>query len=468
MHQHRHGSLPLRGTDHVPRSPSTEGRFGRLFRKLPPFGPPDDLLSALAASMREPAPNPGTQFDNPDIPAGFTFLGQFLDHDITFDRTSSLERQNDPDALINFRTPKYDLDSVYGAGPANSPQLYDAADPDKLLLDRAEGPEDVPRNSQGTAIIGDPRNDENLIICQLQIAFIKLHNAMVDHVRGLGRPPGRVFEEAQRSTQWHYQWMVVHDFLPRTVGQDVVDSVLERPGKGKGPFKTNLTFYEPKKNAFMPVEFSVAAYRFGHSQIRPGYLINAQGGAALFQAQAGETNLNGGRPLTPKLKIDWHHFFDIPGDSTVPQRSRQIDTLLSGPLFTLPASVVAPPDPIVSLAERNFLRGKALGLPSGQQVAAEMGATVLSNAELEMPSDPGWQDQAPLWFYVLKEAKLQKNGRRLGEVGARIVAEVFVGLLAEDPFSFLRLRPDFRPEPPIAQSAGTFNMGHLLKFAGAA
>lgn len=122
----------------------------------------------------------------------------------------------------------------------------------------------------------------------------------------------------------------------------------------------------------------------------------------------------------------------------------------------------------MSLAERNFLRGKVLGLPSGQHVAAEMGATVLSNAELEMPTDPRWQDQAPLWFYVLNEAKLQHDGRRLGEVGARIVAEVFVGLLVEDPFSFLRLRPNFRPEPPVAPSAGTFNMGELLRFAGAA
>src|SRR5207249_2214224 len=170
--------------------------------------------------------------------------------------------------------------------------------------------------------------------------------------------------------------------------------------------------------------------------------------------------------IPPALMMDFRFFYEV-DDRLTPQRARRIDSRLSLPLFTLPASVVPPPDPHVSLAERNLLRGKHLGLPSGQAVARAIGVPVLSNQDLGL-GDAGWGGQAPLWYYVLKEAELTQGGERLGSVGARIVVEVFLGLLASDPTSYLRLGALFRPQAPIAAVPGRFGMADLLRFAGAA
>lgn len=454
-----HGSFEQRGMKVVTKDRNAEGRFGLMFKHLKPYAPPRELLQSLAASMLQPA-GPVKSVENPNVPAGYTFFGQFIDHDITRDEKSDLEKQQDPDGLKNFRTPIFDLDSVYGGGPTVRPDLFDGP---KLRLSNQNGFEDLLRGPDGIAQIGDHRNEENLIIAQLQIAMIRFHNAMVDHVQKSGTPANQVFQAAQQLAQFHYQWAVLTDFMVRTCGADVVDSVLKKPS-GNAPIRADLKFYKPQKTPFMPVEFSVAAYRFGHSQIRPGYRINNARGAAFFQPEAGDANLNGFRPIPPDLKIDWRFFFNIPGSDTAPQLSMLMDTKLSGPLFDLPFG-----DPPKSLAERNLLRGHALGLPSGQAVAEKMGVPPLSNEELGIPADPGWETQAPLWFYILKEAELQREGgHSLGQVGGRIVAETLVGLLAENKNSFFRLGPTFQPEPPIAPARGTFTMGDLLRFAGAA
>lgn len=466
----KHGA-PLRGIELVTKDRALEGRFGLMFKRLPAFNPPDELLNGLAATMAEVG-----AANNPEILAGFTFLGQFIDHDLTLDTTPLSQQQQDPDALTNFRSARYDLDSVYGGSPTERPELYDPNDPDKLLIDGLDDPikpDDVPRQSDGKAIIGDPRNDENLIVCQLHVAFMKFHNALVDHVREQGSVAADgVFEEAQRLCRWHFQWMVVHDFLPHVVGQDMVGQVLEE--RDSEPAKVKLDFYEPEDTdmPMMPVEFAVAAYRFGHSMVRGAYRVNDTNVPAIFGAEPNDTNLNGSRPIPPALEIVWKFFFAIPGldppdpEDPPPNQARLIDSKLSGPLFTLPSSVVPPPDVLVSLAQRNLLRGKRLGLPSGQRIARQMGVAALSNQQLGLGNESGWKREAPLWFYILKEAELQQGGVRLAAVGGRIVAEVFLGLLKLDDNSYLSNDPSFRPAPPIAREDGQFLMGDLLKFAG--
>lgn len=224
--QRSHGTQ-TRGLDLVPQAPSYVGRFGRMFRSLATFRQPDELLERLANSMHE---NTNSSPDNLNIPSGYTYLGQFVDHDITFDPSSNLQRMNDPEGLVNFRTPRFDLDSLYGSGPADEPFQYDEnSGGTKLLIGKGRhtgnaevaagtvtADDDLPRNEQGRALIGDPRNDENTIVSQLHLTFLKLHNKFVDQVSAEQGLTGEdLFKEAQKLTRWHYQWVVVHDFLER-------------------------------------------------------------------------------------------------------------------------------------------------------------------------------------------------------------------------------------------------------------
>ena len=429
---------------------------------------PDDFLQDLASGMHQPD---GELDDNEAIPAGYTYFGQFVDHDITFDPVSSLQRINDPDALENFRTPRFDLDSVYGSGPGDEPFQYDrdSIDGVKLLVGKGRdvntgettSEDDLPRNAQGIALIGDPRNDENIIVSQLQLAFIKLHNKFVDQISGsTGLTGGELFKEAQRLTRWHYQWIVVHDFLDRTVGPDIVGQILRADQHGVS--RVENRFYRPKVAPYMPVEFSVAAYRFGHSQVRPSYFINERGVPELpifSQAEdPGELEDFHGRRFLPKdWTISWSFFFPIPG-ANPPQLSQKIDTKLAAGLFKLPGE----PAERESLPLRNLQRGRALSLPSGRRVAHALG---LPEEQKLNASDLGFSDPAPLWYYILREADVKSGGQRLGPVGGRIVAEVLLGLLAGDPLSWINVSPDWQPEIPDADGDGKITLADLLKFA---
>ena len=478
-----HGQLYLR--DQVPpRSTGyDQGKFGRLFPSLPPFASDNPTvrqnllelgkLGGLmdAGDVAPPAdpltPNPKNK-DNPTQTAGFTFLGQFLDHDLTSDPTSSLERQKDPESITNFRTPAFELDSVYGAGRAASPHLYDQSAPgaNKMLIDAA-APKDLPRNSQNVAVIGDPRNDENLIISQLHLAMLKFHNAVVDHVTASGiTNPNEAFDEAQRLVRWHYQWIIIHEFLPRTVGQTLVNDIL----------KNGRKFYDWRNAPFIPVEFSVAAYRFGHSQVRPGYIANFNGNtgggefrahlfnAALDPNDPDPNDMRGGKRASRRF-VDWPTFFDLGDNKFKP--NKRIDTKLSTTLFALPFTGPNLPTNPSSLAQRNLLRHLTFSLPSGQRVARAMEITPLSATDLADLKPLGFDTRTPLWFYILKEAELKRDGKTLGPVGGRIVAEVFLGVLHGDSMSYLRQDPDWTPTLPGAQ-ANDFKMADLLRFAGVA
>ncbi len=428
-----------------------EARFGVMFKDLGAYGPPDGLLRDLAAQMGETA---GAPLDNPGVPAGDTFFGQFIDHDMTLDRTPMPEQQLDPKGLTNFDSPFFDLGSVYGGGPGTDPGMYEPDGKHLRVTRTAEGVDDLPRRADGTAILGDARNDENLILAQLHLLFLKFHNRCLD-LRLAG-----TLAEAQRLTRWHYQWAIVHDFLVNVAGSDVVARFL--PGT---PPIVRREFYKPVNptRPMMPIEYSVAAYRFGHSMVRAGYTLNSAGGAPMFDPV--QPDLRGSRPLPAALQIEWWRFFPVPGAPAGPRnQARLIDGKLAIPLLNLPPTVVS--DPMVSLAERNLVRGKRLGLPAGQDVARAMGVVPLSNDELGMP-DPrhaGWAGKAPLWFYVLREAEIRQAGRRLGPVGGRIVTEVILGILNCDQNSFLRARTPFRPAAPIAPR-GPFTMGDFAAFA---
>jgi Animal haem peroxidase len=439
-----HGVGDPRGCDIAIRSGrDKEARFGVMFKRLPAFNPPDALLSALAVKMNDgKAPlddvkNSDVAFDNPDIPSGFVYFGQFVDHDMTHDTTPLTQQKQDPRGMTNFDSPKFDLDSVYGKGPTGSPELYDPAKPGYMLLNVHDDLVDLPRDSVGAAYLGDPRNDENLIVAQLQTVFLRLHNKH--------RDAGKTFEQAQQQVRWTYQYLIVNDYLPRIIGQDVVNSLIRR--RGTGPIQFTGKYYLPRNvnKPYMPIEYAGAAYRFGHSMIRAEYEMQDGHTVPIF-GQDGYEDLRGNRPIPATLWADWNYFFDIPGMDAPDDRnmSRLIDTQLSLPLYKLPPTVVAPTkDAIIALAERNLLRGKRLGLPAGQDVAAAMGVPPLTNAQLGL-TEPGWNGKAPLWFYVLKEAELL-GGRKLGPVGGRIVGEVILNILAMDKSSYFNANPSFSP-----------------------
>ena len=269
----------VRGSSLARTSLLFSGPFGRMFRALPPadFGINDDAsqaaLMALGKLMVSPpdAPKDGSDPEESGLPAVFTYFGQFVDHDLTFDPASSLQKQNDPDALVDYRTPRFDLDNLYGRGPDDQPYLYSDGRLFNLggaLSGAAANPgaRDLPRSNANPAraIIGDPRNDENTIVSQFQGLMHRFHNSIATS------NPDWTFAQVQQEVRFHYQWVILHDFLPRVVHESVLRHVLVQSEDG-GALEIRLKFYEAKSEAFMPLEFSAAAYRFGHSMVRPGY-----------------------------------------------------------------------------------------------------------------------------------------------------------------------------------------------------
>lgn len=454
-----HGELRPRGLQQPPpRTVSYEGRFGRLFRDLAPAVFDDSDLHALAETMRDrgvPTWDPSAsrlEGDNEHLPAGYTYLGQFIDHDLTFDPSSAVTQEEDPFGLLNFRTPRYDLDSLYGSGPIVHPFLYEKrSDPPRLLLEpNAAGQPDVPRNFHQSALTGDPRNDENKIVSQLQVLFAQLHNRFLDEVGADASVSAEQrWVEARRRLRWHYQWIIVHDFLRKLIGDELLGSLYVVDGN-KADIR--LRSYRARVHAYMPVEFSGAAFRFGHSMLRPTYLVNDRiGSHPLFvSGNPGPTDdLTGGSRLPVDWDVEWKHFFEM--GERVPQPSRLINTLISEPVFDLPHQQG-------SLPFRNMKTGVRLELPSGQDVARELGIEVLSTAELNGTPDP-----TPLWFYVLKEAEQRAEGLMLGPTGARIVAETLLGMLVTDRNSFISTNPEWQPSVP--QVGEHLEMADLIRFA---
>src|ERR1700722_16179887 len=236
----------------APLAPTT---YGRMFPELPSFEADEEFLYALGRAGG--LCDCGDVEDTPDSPAdaaaGWPIFGQFVAHDITAER-STLRAHTNTAELRNARSPKLNLETLYGDGPTGHPFLYQRDDPAKFLL----GPADIQRNAEGTAVIGDPRNDSHMLISQLHLAVLKAHNTFVDDARLTGVPNDHVFDQAAQQLRWHYQWVVLHEFLPTLVGPVLADQVLK-----EGPH-----YFRPGRDAFIPLEFADAAYRYGHSQIR--------------------------------------------------------------------------------------------------------------------------------------------------------------------------------------------------------
>lgn len=528
--------VPGAGAEAEQASTPFDYLFGDLAAQFPAAHLPGDpaqvttALETLGLALAEaPGPdgNPPGQVGNSTIPPVYTYWGQFIDHDIT----ANTDRQNSVtdltiqpvqpvppgqvrEGLRNLRQPALNLDSVYGDGPSfgggPATGLYDGPalrigevaqvndDGSPIRGDHVTpaGDErhDLPRTGTA-ALLGDARNDENLIVAQFHVAFLRFHNAVLDWVRaqppenGYQRDDPALFTRARNLVRWHYQWLVVHDFLQTVALPGTADKVL---------LGGNRLFAPRHGEVYMPLEFSVAAYRFGHSMVRAAYDYNRNFGRPGVVIPSAPFRLifnftGSGRPqpfagattvLPFNWVIEWDRFTDK-GDSQPDHFARKIDTQLAPPLFDMinqitPAEQALPApvqDILKRLAVRNLLRGYQLALPTGQAVAAALGVTPLAEAELlqgnsaavnDALTSGGFIQHTPLWFYLLKEAEVRANGNSLGEAGSRIVAETLIGQLRYDPESYLNVADGWNPAQGVLLPNGDpiVTIKDLFRFAG--
>jgi hypothetical protein len=457
------------------------------FRRIGPKGkqPSEATLRRLAGAMTRAGGG------STGIPAGYTYLGQFIDHDLTMDRTEvMLGSSVAPRDMLQGRSPSLDLDSLYGAGPqdAGSEQFY-ADDGLRLKMGKTDDgkPFDLPRKGTKT-LIPDHRNDENLAVGQTHLALIRFHNRVIKVLASV--PEAKRFAKARRAVVKHYQWMIRHDYLPRICEESVIADV----------FTNDRKLFEPNANGSvatsMPIEFSVAAFRLGHSMIRGEYQWNANfqdgGGTleALFRFSGTGGNLTESSPLPGVWPADWRRLYDFPaaghGDLAAPpgrfNRAMRIDTRIVNPLDKLPPGTIGakkkPADRLeLNLAFRNLVRARMVKLATGQDMARRLrskGVRVKALTKRQIVDGSGGAglsaltaaqrnavaEKTPLWFYILREAEL--NGGKLDGVGARIVAETFHRAIEGSKASIIRHK-EFVPH--FATDDKTFNMPDLLFFA---
>jgi hypothetical protein len=437
-----HCLAPSRAVD-VPSG----ARYTRMFPSLPPLAVDVALLHAIGRAEGLWDGDLCHRNESRTVAAVWPVFGQFVAHDITADR-SPVAHHDDEELLRNARSARLDLECLYGDGPVGSPYLYGRRDAAKLLVglnDRGR-PDDLPRNQEGVALVGDPRQDSHLLVSQLHLAMIRAHNRLVDRLRADGVPEADLFEEARRALTWHYQWVVLHDFLPTTIGAERARRLREQ-----GP-----RFYRPAGAATIPLEFADAAYRYGHSQMRHTYQVQ-RGGPALPLFP----DLVGFRPVPADRVVDWSMLADVPGAAPA-LRSRPIDGRLPRPLIHLPVDLTGELDDpeYESLAVRDLQRGVATGLPSGEAVARCIGEELLGREQIGL-AQQGWSGETPLMYYLLKEAEVREKGERLGPVGALLVGEVLLGIVDADPASHRSVDPGWRPTLP-SRDPDRFTLADLL------
>ncbi len=441
----------------APISKNHLGTFGRMAGHLDVWVPKDAsgqpmkakeveqmLIDFANEHMIENEPVPDSS-----IPAGYTYLGQFIDHDITHDPTPLGTRKRDPEKIHNSRTPALDLDSVYGAGPDESPFMYSADG--SFIIGQVSGTPfaDLPRASNGKAIIGDKRNDENAIVAQVHLAFMLAHNRILKHAGS--------FDHARRTLIKLYQSIVWNDFIERLCHDQIKNAALipTTDKMGISHWKLGLKhIYNWTNSPFIPVEFSVAAYRFGHSMVRNGYRTNINQGFTLADEvklfDPAGNDLRGFGPLRAENVIQWDWFLDMASSKGFPQRAKKINTTLSRSLANLmdeARNPLAPPQNL--LAYRNLQRSWMYDLPSGTAMAEWI---VPPNMHIEITPD----EPDSLWYYILKEAGSAqgKHGEQFGRLGSTIICAVFAGLLKGDKKSYFNTEPTWKPQnDPLLKAA---------------
>lgn len=490
--------------------------FGTMFPSLSAFHYSDRAAADLAATMENRAPDPagtdrGTSDDSATLPAEYTYLGQFIDHNLDFDETAQPTANVNPGSLTNFESFRFDLNNVFGAGPSADPQLY-ASDHRHLLVagtlgtPQADGFPTVTGNGgvfdlgrdpkTGQAFLVEPRDDENQILSQITAAFGAFYNSFVNR--------GASYAQARQLTEEYYQEIVLTDVLPAYVGQSTINQYLRFGHHGQATVQTPNF---PTAN-FTPIEFSVGAYRFGHALVRENYHINdiaplttdIDDNVSIFDVNNFQTgDLSGGGPLPrPTLsgvstctstslctqpdpaghQIQWKYF--VPGLDADPNDgginfARQTQPTISPALFNLPAETIPgctdAASPVCNgtgdLISRDFARGNYDGLASGQAIAQALGCRVIPAARINPTHDAVFNTGTPLLYYVLAEAK--QAGQVLGCVGKSIVAQTFLQVLWNTPNSILHT--SFQPDPrlvKLAPETPTFSFGDLLVDTGLA
>ena len=485
---------------------------------LLPSDSPADVIAALTRLAEAMIEDSDTDTGNSTIPPVYTYWGQFIDHDITAgtDRpgaeanalfSADILSENGfvpvkpeivigPNGIQNLRLPELDLDCVYGGDPLLD-EIFNLGffEDDRLRLktganielspDLTSNPDlpsglnrDLPRKNR-RALIADDRNDENLIVAQFHTAFLHFHNTVVKAM------PGQSFAKVSEIVRWHYQWLIVNDFLPTLCKPAVVKKVLDG----------EINFFDSSTTRFMPLEFSVAGFRFGHSMIRAEYDFNKNFNPAVpinppatgrgtfdwfFRFSGLKGNLEGLPQVPNNWIIEWDRFTDKNSTDKI-RFARKIDTNLAAPLTKIPpdsAVTVEQATPGLTdianhLAKRNLLRAYLLSIPTGQHVAKHLGVTPLTSAELIPQDKPnvkdvlessGFGERTPLWYYILREAE-REGGNSLGELGSRLVAGTLIGLLKSDRSSYLNANEEWRPTLFEGARPGIMD---LFKFAGVA
>jgi len=449
------------------RPASDNSRYSRLFGG--PFESHDEShLRELSLRMKDvPANRRGRRRQGDLAPSAFVYLGQFLGHDLTRDETRLADAKNEPpEKTRNCHLPRLNLESVFGGGPDGSPELYDLTErgAETFLIGKTKAvqTQDIPSTRDdfvrlnGKPLLADARNDQHLIIAQLHVVFLKFHNRIVDLIKHrelthATRPNETIFETARRLSVWHYQWIVRNEFLKWFALPEILKDVADRGprffdaehGKGLQP---------------LPVEFTQAAFRFGHSMVQPQYEINRWIGLVRVRDLV-RKNLPGknGDPLPANKVVDWDRFTRRWGANA--NFAENIDTLIPADMFHLPAAAMPVPFETTPppLPEMTLVRGSRIGLPSGQEAcratairpipAAKLGSDDESNAFLRQR---GLNEKTPLWYYLLREAELFgirrfHGGECLGPLGSRIMVEVLLGILDADSNYYSNVDPNWKP-----------------------